>query len=94
MFYLDYNSRTDVFADVPQTVTVRVGNQVLQSFVADTAGRRIRRIPLPPEALGPGYWVDMDITVDRTFVPATRLAGARDRRELGIQVYRAFVVLR
>ena len=45
-FYLDYTARPDLVTGAPQTVTVRAGDQVLQSFVAHTAGRRLHRIPL------------------------------------------------
>ena len=90
-FYLDYAARSDLVTGAPQTVTVRAGDQVLQSFVADTAGRRLRRIPLPMAAQGTGDRVEIQIAVDRTFVPTTRPAGEPD---LGIQVFHAFVVLR
>ena len=88
-FYLEYAARPDIFADAPQTVTVSVGDQVLQSFVADAAGRRRRRIPLPGTALGNEDIAEIRITVDRTFVPANRVVGSHDTRELGIQVYHA-----
>ena len=88
-FYLEYAARPDIFADAPQTVTVSVGDQVLQSFVADAAGRRRRRIPLPGTALGNKDIAEIRITVDRTFVPANRVVGSHDTRELGIQVYHA-----
>ncbi len=88
-FYLEYAARPDSFADAPQTVTVSVGDQVLQSFVADAAGRRRRRIPLPETALGNEDIAEIRITVDRTFVPANRVVGSHDTRELGIQVYHA-----
>ena len=94
VLYLDYAARPDVFTDGPQTVTVSAGDEVLQSFVADAAGWRLRRIPLSAAALDTGDPVEVQIAVDRTFVPATLPAGGRDRRELGIQVYHAFVVLR
>ena len=93
-FYLDYAARPDVFADGPQTVTVSAGDQVLQSFLADAAGRRLRRVSLPAEVLGSGDMAEIQIAVDRTFVPATQPAGGGDERELGIQVHHAFVVLR
>ena len=93
-FYLDYSARPDLFAGAPQTVTIRASDQVLQTFQADTAGRRLRRIPLPTTVLGTEDTVDIHIAVDRTFVPANLPAGGRDHRELGIQVYHAFVVLR
>ena len=93
-FYLDYAARPDVFADGPQTVTISAGDQVLQSFLADAAGRRLRRVSLPAEVLGSGDTAEIQIAVDRTFVPATQPAGGGDERELGIQVHHAFVVLR
>ena len=92
--YLDYTARPEVFARAPQTVTVRAGDQVLQSFVANAAGRRLRRIPLTTTVLGTEDRIDIHIDVDRTFVPANLPSGAGDRRQLGIQVYHTFVVLR
>ena len=91
--YLDYAARPDYFANVSQTVTVQAGDHVLQSFVADATGRRIRRIRLSPAVLGTRDTAEIQIAVDRTFIPATLPSGGRDERELGIQVYHAFVVL-
>ena len=93
LFYLDYAARPEHFAGTPQRVTVRIGDQVLQSFVADSTGQRLHRIPLPMAALGTGDRVEIQIAVDRTFVPAIRPAAEPDGRDLGIQVYHAFVVL-
>ena len=93
-FYLDYAARPSLFADAPQTVTVSAGDQVLQSFLADAAGRRLRRVSLPAEVLGSGDTAEIRIAVDRTFVPPTQPAGGGNERELGIQVHHAFVVLR
>ena len=92
--YIDYSARPDLVAGAPQTVSVSVGDQTLQSFMADGTGRHIRRIPLSQAVLGSRDRVEMQIAVDRTFVPAARPAGGRDERELGIQVYHVFVVLR
>ena len=94
MLYLDYAARPDYFANVSQTVTARAGDQVLQSFASDTAVRRLRRIAIPAGALGTGDTAEIQIAVDRTFIPATLPSGGRDERELGIQVYHAFVVLK
>ncbi len=93
-FYLDYAARPSLFANAPQTVTVSAGDRVLQSFVADAAGRRLRRVSLPAEVLGSGDTAEIQIAVDRTFVPAAQPAGGGDERDLGIQVHHAFVVLR
>ena len=94
VFYLDYTARPDDFADGPQTVTVRTSEQVLETFEADVDGQRLHGILLPLAALGTGDRVEIQIAVDRTFVPANLPAGGPDQRALGIQVYRAFVVLR
>ena len=85
-FSLDYAARAK------QTVTVSVGGQLLQSFVTDASGRsRSRRILLPAAVLGNGDRAEIQITVDRTFVPANLIVGSRDARELGIKVYHAAV---
>lgn len=93
-FCLDYAAGPDDVAGGAQTVTVRAGNQVLQSFEADAGGRRIRRIPLPANVLGTGDTTEIQIAVDRNFVPAAHPAGGGGERDLGIQVDHAFAVLR
>ena len=71
------------------------GDQVLQSFVADGAWPAPSiRIPLSTAVLGTADSVEMQISVDRTLLPATLPAGGRDNRDFGIQVYHAFVVTR
>ena len=85
--YLDYAARPDLVAGAPQVVTISVGDLVLQSFVADESDRRLLRIPLPPTATANGDWTEIQIRVDRTFVPANAITGSQDARELGIQVY-------
>ena len=42
-------------------------------------------------ALGKGDRAEIQITVDRTFVPANLNVDSRDARELGIKVYHAAV---
>ena len=53
-FYLDYSARPDLSADTPQTVTVRAGDQVLQSFPADAAGAASS--PCSPPRDATGHW--------------------------------------
>ena len=85
-FSLDYAARAN------QAVTVSVGGQLLQQVVAEASGRRRRRrIPIPAAALGNGDRAEIQITVDRTFVPANLNVDSRDARELGIKVYHAAV---
>ena len=84
-FSLDYAARAN------QAVTVSVGGQLLQQVVAETTGRRRRRIPIPAAALGNGSRAEIQITVDRTFVPANLNVDSRDVRKLGIKVHHAAV---
>ena len=70
---------------------VSVGDQLLQQLVTEASGRRRRRIPIPAAALGNGDRAEVQVTVDRTFVPANLNVDSRDARELGIKVYHAAV---
>ena len=60
-------------------------------WALDDAGRQQTDVLLPAAVLGGGDRVDVQISVDRPFVPADVTAGSQDTRELGIRVYRATV---
>jgi hypothetical protein len=90
-FYLEYDTRPDVFADTPQQVAIKAGDRTIETFAADHVGPRLLRIPIPADALGTAEMAELRIEVDRTFVPANLPAGGKDTRELGIRVYHAFV---
>ena len=85
--YIDYDSRAALFRDRPRTVTVRVGDQMLETFVADAPGRQRRAVAIPGGAPGDGEVFELTLATDRTFVPAEHLPGSRDSRKLGLQVY-------
>jgi hypothetical protein len=85
VFYLEYDARTDLFP-VAQQVTVRLGEQVLGSFAADSRERQLLTFPLTAVQLGPGDMAEIVIDLDKTFNP-----GGGDTRELGIRVFHAFV---
>ncbi len=73
-----------------QTVTVRVGDQAVDSFVVQ--GGMLRKVPLTSAQLGAGEMTEVKIGVDRTVIPSLLPATtSRDTRELGICVYHAFV---
>jgi hypothetical protein len=90
-FYLEFDSRPDVFVDAPQQVTVHAGDQVLETLTVDQVGPRLVRMPIPAEAFGTAEMAEIRLEIDRTFVPASLPAGGRDERELGIRVYHAFL---
>jgi hypothetical protein len=93
IFYLDYGGQAKVMPET-QTVTVSIGNQVVDTFQVGPAGD-VRRIPLSVTQLGTGEQVELKLSIDRTFVPLIVTAGAQaDKRELGLCVFHAFVEAR
>jgi len=88
--YLHYDGRPDL---VPgQTVTVRIGDAVLDTHALISNDEVIRRIAVPAAQFGDAENVDVTIDVSNTFVPAqTPAANSSDPRELGIRVFHAFI---
>ncbi len=89
-FFLHFDGRPNL---VPgQTVTVRIGDQVLDTHALAGDDEVIRRIPVTAGQFGPDENVDLTIEVNQAFVPAqTPAAKSSDPRELGIRVFHAFV---
>jgi hypothetical protein len=84
-FYLEFDARTDLFTP-PQQVTVRIGNETIATFPADSRERKLYTAPITAAQLGTGDMTELVLDVDRTFTP-----GNGDVRELGIRVFHAFV---
>jgi hypothetical protein len=92
-FFLDYGGQPSLMPE-PQTVTVSIGTEVIDTFAVGRTGE-IRRIPLSVNQLGVGEQVELRLSLDKTFVPAVLTAGAQpDKRELGLCVFHAFVETR
>ena len=89
VLYLDADGRPDVFA-TPQQVSVVVGGQVVETFQIQNAARFLHKTKIPATQLGTGEMVELQISVDKTFVPAEHGGGA-DHRDLGIRVFHVFV---
>ena len=85
--HIDYDSHAGLFRDRPRTVTVSVGDEVLETFVADAPGRQRRALALPAGIPGHGEVFELTLATDRAFVPAEHLSDSQDRRELGLQVF-------
>ncbi len=85
VFYLEYDARTDLFP-APQQVTVRLGEQTVGSFAADSREKKLITFPITAAQLGQGDMAEIVIDLDKTFTP-----GNGDTRELGIRVFHAFV---
>jgi hypothetical protein len=85
LIYLEYDARVDLF-NPPQQVALRIGDQTVGTFTADSKGPALKTFALSAAQLGTGDMVDLVIDVDRTFKP-----GGSDPRELGIRVFHVYV---
>jgi hypothetical protein len=83
--YIEYAARIDKF-NPPQQVTLRIGDQTIGSFAADSKVKSLVTFPFTAAQLGSGDVTELVLDVDRTFTP-----GGSDTRELGIQVFHSFV---
>lgn len=91
-FYLQLDQPVTVAFTEPQRVEMRIGDTVVDRFELAPGGNQLRRFDLPAAQLGSAETVEMTISVDKTFVPASVPAlTSTDPRELGIRVFRAFV---
>ena len=84
-FYLEYDARIDLF-NPPQQVALRIGDQTIATFAADSRDRKLLMFPITAAQFGTGEMAELALDVDRTFS-----AGSGDPRELGIRVFHAFV---
>ncbi len=84
-FYLEFDARIDLF-NPPQQVTVRLGDQPVAAFAADSKDRKLLTFPITAAQFGSGEMAELVIDVDRTFNP-----GGGDPRDLGIRVFHAFI---
>ena len=90
-FILDLDEPVQAFTE-PQTVEIRVGAAVVDTFSLPSGRRELRRISLTAAQLGSAETVDVVVGVDKTFVPASvPQLKSLDPRELGVRVFHAFV---
>lgn len=93
-FYLEADQPGVAAFTEPQHAELRIGDAVVETFAVPASGARlIRRVDIPADRLGTSDTVEISLSVDRTFVPAEVSAlKSADPRELGIRVFRAFVL--
>jgi hypothetical protein len=85
-FYLEYDARTDLFTP-PQQVSLKIGDQTIATFPADSRDRKLLTFPIAADQFGTGEMSELVIDVDKTFGGP----GNVDNRQLGIRVFHAFV---
>ena len=91
VLYLDVDSpSSQLHGD--QQVQVMFGGQAVEQFTVTPTDRQLRKIKLPAAQMGAGDMAELQIVVDKTFIPAQVSGGtSKDPRELGIRVFHAFV---
>lgn len=91
VFYLELDSPgADLHGD--QQVQVMLGGQAVDQFTLTPTDRILRRIKLPASGIGTAEMGELQIVVDKTFIPAQVSGGtSKDPRELGVRVFHAFV---
>jgi hypothetical protein len=91
VFYFDVDNPGSVFKE-PQQVTISIGGQPVKQVTVKPTERVLHKIPVSAAQLGDGEMTDLQIDVDKTFVPALMPASDnKDPRELGIRVFHAFI---
>jgi hypothetical protein len=90
-FSLDVDSPGGEFHG-PQQIQVALNGQVIDEFTLGVGERLLRRIQLTPSQLGEADMAELQIRVDKPWIPAQVAGGASsDKRELGVRVFHAFV---
>ena len=90
-FYLDVDHPGNVFKE-PQQVQVSLGGQVIDQFTLDEGKQQLRKVRLTAAQFGAGDMSEIQISVDKTYVPALlNVANNKDPRELGVRVFHAYV---
>jgi len=89
--YLEVNGRPELF-DVPQILTVAIEDTVIATLELASLEPTYHVIPIPAASLGVADAVALTLNVDPTFVPSAVTDGEDpDDRELGVQVFYAFL---
>jgi hypothetical protein len=90
-FFFDVDNPGSVLKE-PQDVQLTVNGLPLTNFTLEPGKRELKRIPIKADQLGSSEMVELQIGVDKSYVPAlTPGANSKDPRELGVRVFHAFV---
>ena len=91
LLYLDVDNPGGVFTD-SQQVQVSLGGKVIDEFTVTPKQPLLKKLPIAAAQFGTADMVELQLDVDKTFVPALMPASnSKDPRELGIRVFHAFI---
>lgn len=72
---------------------IRLGDTVIESIDLSSGARQLRKVPITAGQFGTTDTVTLGVAADRTIVPASMPSlGNPDRRELGVRVFRAYIL--
>jgi len=75
-----------------QQVAIQLGGQAVETLTIQPDERSLHRIKLPAALMGDADLAELQIVVDKTFVPAIVTNGtSKDPRELGVRVFHAYI---
>jgi hypothetical protein len=75
-----------------QQVQIIMGGKTLDAFSLPPDEAMLRKVALPAAQMGTGELTELQVSVDKTFVPAlVSSSTSKDKRELGVRVFHAFV---
>ena len=86
IFSFELDARPDMF-EAPQNLAVLVGDESVYEQVLDSNDRTYITQEISREQLGTEEIVELALTVDQTFSPASRGGAPEDTRELGVRVF-------
>ncbi len=88
--FVHFDGRPDLLPG--QVLTIRIGDQVLDTYTLASTEEVIRRVDVTAAQFGTTENVDVTLELNEAFVPAkTPAANSTDSRELGIRVFHVFV---
>lgn len=91
LFYFDVDNPSASFQE-SQQVAITLGGQTVAEVTVRPSKRELHKIPITSAQLGDSEVVDMQIEVDKSFVPAPSPGSSHtDARELGVRVFHAFI---
>lgn len=90
LLYFKADGNIERFKDTPQVVTLKVGENVIDTFPITSNTPFMKKYNVAKNLLGTTKMLEIKVEVDRTFIPAEDKVSP-DTRELGIRVYEIYL---
>jgi hypothetical protein len=89
LLYVKLDGVPDKFQE-RQNVTISIGDQVIDTFPITSNEPVMKKYPVAKNVLGDGRMLEVKLSVDKTFIPASDNS-SKDTRELGVRVYQLYL---